>query len=208
MAILPMLFTAAHAEFSDIDNIPEKDAVIRLYERGIVEGTGETTYSPSDNLTRAQFAAFAVRAFENSEGQGMTFSDVVPGSWYEGYVNTASYNGYINGYNGLFKPDDFVTHEEAAKILVCAFEKNAEEINSPLAYLTDAADIFYVSDWAREYVGKGIMLGIVPYTIQDERPYTLNINPTGYTTRAEAAAMLDGTVKAVENYKQRVLREE
>lgn len=208
VAIIATLSTNAFAQFSDIDGIGEKTAIENLYSKGIVEGTSETTYSPNDNLTRAQFAAFCVRMFNISDGKGIAFSDVEEGSWYEEYVNKASCNGYINGYNGLFRPNDCVTHEEAAKILICAFEKNVETLDYSLSFSSTTADVLSVSPWAREYVGKALMLGILPYTMKEERLYDLSIKPQSYTTRAEAAQMIDNLLKVADVYKSKIQTEE
>lgn len=209
LMIISFSVVSAGAEFTDISDIGGRDAILSLYEKGIIEGTSETTFSPNDNLTRAQFAAFVVRAFELpiSEKRG-TFSDVAADAWYAGCVETAAEYGYINGYDEMFNPEDFVTKEEAIKILVCAFESNAEQINSAMAYTTAASDIFSISPWAREYVGKGFLLGIVSYDIEAVRPYALTVNTASYATREEAAVMLNRILNAVSSYQSRVYIDE
>lgn len=49
------------------------------------------------------------------------FTDVSADHWASGYINVASQAGIINGDgNGLFRPGDEVTYEEAVKMVVCA----------------------------------------------------------------------------------------
>ena len=51
-------------------------------EKGVVNGTSENTYSPANNIKRADFAIMLVRAFGITEGEGENFVDVDANKYY------------------------------------------------------------------------------------------------------------------------------
>ena len=86
------------------------------------------------------------------------FSDLQNALWAEEAINSLAADGVISGDgNGLFRPDDFVTRAEFAKIAAIAF--NLGEKYTDMALL----DVNY-SDWYHPYVislyKKGIVKGI------------------------------------------------
>ena len=54
--------------FSDDDGTTHEAAINALAEAGLVNGTGDGTYSPAAPVTRAQMASFLVRAYERVRG--------------------------------------------------------------------------------------------------------------------------------------------
>ena len=86
---------------------------------GIMVGTGANTFAPNANLSRAMM----VRIFYNIEGQptngeAVTFTDVLAGEWYYDAVAWASANDIVTGYSAAeFGPNDNVTREQMVTML-------------------------------------------------------------------------------------------
>ncbi len=108
--VLPFADVSADADYLD--------AVVFLYENGIMIGTSDTAFSPGLTLTRAMVITMLAR-IDGAEEQPCTlFSDVPENAWYSGYVGWASENGIVIGYgNGKFGPEDPVTAEQLDLIL-------------------------------------------------------------------------------------------
>lgn len=114
---------SAAAEYEGYSDVPADawyaEAVGELYSRGIMNGTGDGKFSPDDTFTRAQFAAVLYRMAGSPAVSGEdSFTDTVPGAWYEDAVLWAEQNAIINGYgNGLFGTNDPTTQEQLAAML-------------------------------------------------------------------------------------------
>ena len=169
LSLLPL---RAGAAFTDIPDDATQTAAAALQGLGVVSGTSDTTFSPSETLTRAQMCTMAVNAMGLSgqvatAGRRTLFSDVAPSSWYNGYVNVAYSEGLVNGYgNGTFGPDDPVTYGQAATILLRMLGYTTAEIGSlwPLDF-TDLCDELGLSEG-------------------------LSLSPNDPLTRGEAAVLL------------------
>ena len=105
--ILPSIFAATTIplepettkRFTDLGNHKwAEDAIYRLVEAGVVNGTSETTYSPGVNITRADFTTLIVRAFK-FEAEVATFKDVDPSKYYATPVGIAKTLGIVGGVN-------------------------------------------------------------------------------------------------------------
>lgn len=92
-------------------------AVSTLTNAGIIYGRGAGIFDPNASITRAEFAAMAVRFFGSGyEGPDM-FSDI-DGHWAQEAINQAANEGIISGYpDGTFRPDNNITRSEAISII-------------------------------------------------------------------------------------------
>ena len=114
--------------FSDVNaQTPDAGAIQALTALGLVDGMTPTTFDPSGNLTRAQFAKLvdiAVgfgSAAKLLSAQSTVFKDVPAGKWYTGYIAIAYAKQLIKGEgSGVFAPDADVTYAQALTILVRA----------------------------------------------------------------------------------------
>ncbi|MGE5590116.1 MAG: S-layer homology domain-containing protein [Bacillota bacterium] len=129
ITVVAMLFgmvgTAfAATSFPDITDSKTAAAATRLNALGIVTGYPDGNFGVKDSVTRAQFAAIAVRALglesaANFAKGATKFSDVAADYWASGYINVASQQGLIAGYpDGKFGPEDPVTYAQALTIIV------------------------------------------------------------------------------------------
>lgn len=154
--------------------------------RGLMNGVDTGVFSPEGTMTRAMFVTVLARmsgeAMDDATPTG--FSDVPAGKWYTGAVRWASDLGIVNGYaNGKFGPEDPVTREQAATMLVRYADTMALELETSGGYplYLDEADI---ADYAKEAVircgAAGILNGYPDGTFL----------PRKAITRAEAAKVL------------------
>ena len=183
----------AKDKFTDLQGHWAKDMIEDLAGMGIVEGTSETTYEPEGDVTRAEFAALMVRAmgYEAIPYEGQ-FSDVSADDWFAEDVASMANTEIIVGYEGMFNPNDNITHEEAVKICVAAYELKFGPMD-PGALATIFDDYFEISDWAKPYINKGVMISVAQGF---DNP--LEFKPLERTTRAEAAVMIYHLKNAVE----------
>ena len=95
------------------------DPVAWAVEKGITNGTSETTFSPGDSCTRAQIVTFLWRAMGEPEATAEGgFGDVQSGSYYEMAVAWALEKGITNGLSAdVFGSDQTVTRAQMVVFL-------------------------------------------------------------------------------------------
>ena len=111
---------AAPSGFADVpDNAPYAEAVAYVRERGIMNGTTETTFNPSGTVTRGQLAAILYRMSGNPAVENAVFfNDVTAETYYADASAWAAANGYVNGYeDGSFRGGNPVTRQQTTAIL-------------------------------------------------------------------------------------------
>ncbi|WP_435167149.1 S-layer homology domain-containing protein [Paenibacillus glycanilyticus] len=111
---------------SDVVGKPVQTAVEELTALGIINGYADGTFKPDNTITRAELAKIVIVATGNESAANLmantapSFKDVKKGAWYTGYINAAAAKGFIQGYNGNFRPNDPIKFEEVTAILVRA----------------------------------------------------------------------------------------
>ena len=101
------------------------NAISTMTNAGIVEGYPDGSFRPDGNITRAEFAAMAVRFFtgEDAEVSDNVFPDVQD-HWANYEINLAYAHDLIQGYpDGTFKPDQEITRAEAITIVNRVLER-------------------------------------------------------------------------------------
>ena len=136
-----------------------------VYEKGIMSGTGETTFDPYGILTRGMIVTIIYRMEkEPAAALDSLFTDVDPAQWYGKAVAWAAKNSIVTGYNdATFGPNDPVTREQLAAILyryAIYRGMTAVTLEDNLGGFADAAQISAYAvpamNWA---VGKGLLNG-------------------------------------------------
>lgn len=109
--------------FNDISSLSrtQQKAVEFVYNKGIVNGYEDGSFRPYANITRAEFSAMICRGFGYEPKENCSFSDAKD-HWASPYIKACVDIGAINGVGGgLFAPEEYVTTDQAAKILtICA----------------------------------------------------------------------------------------
>jgi len=184
--------------FTDVANHWAKAAINDMGSRMVVTGVGSSTYEPDRSITRAEFAAIAVRAMGLAQGTTeSSFADVSSSDWFNGYVDTATVYSLITGYdNTSYGPNDTITREQAMAILARAMKLTGlsvsltdSEVSAVLANYTDGAS---VSGYAKASAAACIKTGIVSGT------GATTISPKAFVTRAEVAVMVQRMLQKAE----------
>ena len=161
------------------------DAVSYVYSHSLMNGTGSTTFDPDGTTTRGMIVTILYR-YEGSPAAGMSsFSDVAPGQYYAGPVAWAAAHGIVNGYpNGTFAPDAPITREQFAAILYRYAQYKGFDVRGRANLYAAFTDAGQVSDYARDAMAwanyEKLINGVTTTTLQ----------PGGFATRAQAAAIL------------------
>lgn len=160
-----------------------KKEIESLFKNGIINGKSEHIFEPDSEITRAEFVALIIRSFgESEEKTSLPFNDVPEDAWYAPYVQTALRYGLISE-DKLFRPNDNITREEVAKIMVNTVGLK-EKISVPDEFNLSFRDTSDISDWAKEYVRGCAYLKLV---VGDENG---KFNPKNSLTRAETAMII------------------
>ena len=124
----------AGAAFTDQADIKvENDVVDTLVSLGVVNGYTDGSFKPNDTVTRAEMAKMIyVLRTGNSDASAYnddysTFADI-KGHWARGYVKYCQSLGIIAGQSATkFAPDQTVTAQEAAKMLLVTLGYDAKK---------------------------------------------------------------------------------
>lgn len=146
------------------------DGVCYAYENELVDGTGDTTFSPGITMSRAMCAAI----LWNLEGSpvvnyAMTYEDVSQGAWYAEAIRWASSEGLVEGYSAQrFGPGDPITREQMATLLhrYCQYKGYSADGSGDLSGYTDLASVSGYALEAMEWaVGTGLIQGTSETTL-------------------------------------------
>ena len=158
-----------------------KDYVEVMASRHVVDGIDGARFAPSGTVTRAEFAAMAVRMLQLPAAPGSAlFPDVAKGAWYADEIAAAAQAGILQGDGTGVRPEDPISRQEMAMMAVRMLKSYG--IN-PTAAGAAYADQPEIADWARDAVGAAQSLGIM-----DGRPGNV-FKPRDFASRAEAAAV-------------------
>jgi hypothetical protein len=179
--------------FGDILTHWAKDDIERMAARHLVNGVDELHFAPEAKITRAQFTAMAVRmlGLEKTAYRNQ-FKDVRTGAWYAETVQAAADSGLIEGDGDVFRPDDTMTREEMAVILVRAHSKR-NGTSSKQGVLERFEDQEEISEWAVDAVNTAVALGVVQGMSETQ------FMPQADATRAQAAVMIGRLDKILES---------
>ena len=162
------------------------DAVAYVYDKGMMEGTTDTTFAPTMNLTRSMIAQVLYNLEERPEAPGAAgFPDVAAGAWYADAVNWAAARGIVKGYDtGAFGPEDSVTREQLAAILYRYAQVKGYDTTRGGMAVREFSDSASISDWAQEAMAWAVNAQVLSGKGNGV------LDPQGTATRAEVAQML------------------
>lgn len=155
----------------------------QLTQRGIIGGFPDGSFKPDDGITRAQFAAIAVKALNLPGASGpASFADVSASYWANKAIAAVSQAGLVTGFpDGTFKPEDKITRAQALVILAKALPAQGA---ADISILNSYGDGSSVPAWAAPSVAKAAKAHIlVSY------PDPSQIKPNVNATRADVAAL-------------------
>lgn len=179
--------TPSKTKFNDVSaNDWFASAVDYVTGKGMMNGTGDNTFSPKANTTRGMVVTVLYRLENQPSTSAASFTDVASGAYYANAVAWANANGIVSGYgSGKFGPNDKVTREQLAAILYRyaqykKYDVSVGEDTNILSY-NDAQSISSYAIPAIQWAcGAGVVTG----------KSGSKLDSKGNATRAEVAAML------------------
>ena len=198
LAVLTIAGSAADLPFTDVKaDAWYYEAVQYVYEKELFAGVTTTTFEPNAPMTRAMLVSVLWRLEGRPEASGVNpFSDVQDGKWYTSGVLWAASKEIVSGFpNGTFAPDDSITREQMASLIMrYATYKGIELVQG--ASLDSFVDADKVQGWSKEAVAWAVAAGIISGNKQGD-VYTLA--PQASATRAQVASIL---MRFIENVLQ------
>ncbi len=175
---------AHQTNFSDIAGLPQATAIQALSDQLVIDGFTSSLFEPQGGVTRAQFAAFMVRALGlwNIGGVNAKFSDVPSSYWAASVIQSAATEKFIDGFpSGKFEPGAQITNEQMAAIVARAMAYLGIGQGKETAQPKDASQI---PSWAQSDVDLALSQGIMSVNAQGD------FAPHAVTTRAQAAQII------------------
>ncbi|WP_216624791.1 S-layer homology domain-containing protein [Paenibacillus foliorum] len=156
------------------------EALQVLAAKHVAEGVTSDTFTPNEPVTRAEFTALLFRAFEFAPSkEAVGFLDVASDAWYKEPVGAASSIGLIQGVEqGRFAPNEPVTREQMAVLLVRAWERKVALIEPGKG--NPFKDSVNIANWAADAVSKARSAGLISGKDGDR------FDPKSVATRAES----------------------
>lgn len=170
----PVFGVDAKVEVDGLENIyRDSNAISSWAIESVKEGTtkgfisgSNGKFNPKDNITRAEFTKIMVNILDEKTGLNkdvdyspveIDFSDVNKKDWFYPYIKVGIKAGIIKGEGNNFNPNDNITREQMAVIIVRALALGNKEVD------TKIKDIAKVSSWAENdvetIVASGLMTG-------------------------------------------------
>ena len=174
---------AASTGFSDVPASHwAADEIRRAGELGLFQGDSQGRFGLGNSMTRGAFAVVLCRMFgwELVKPETGSYTDNQdPSAWYYSAVETAYAHGAVTGQTDDFRPDDAITREEIAVMLVRAMGFGtiaglAQELTMPFTDVRTNTG----------YIAMAYTLGVVSGTSDT------TFSPDKTATREQAAVML------------------
>ena len=167
------------------DNVvADNDVAITVAEYDVpyISGYEDNTFRPNEKITRAEAITAIVRAkqFAIKENVKPSFWDI-SSHWAKSYIDTAADLKIADGYEDkMFKPDNYITRAEFAKIIAVLIGENVKNNSSTFSDTKN--------HWAENYIAvlsaKEIIKGYDNNMYKPDKPIT----------RAEAVTIINKAV--------------
>ena len=155
----------------------------------LMRGVGNRKFAPKMVMTRAQMVQVLYNIAGEPAVTGETpFTDLTD-DWYQDAVLWGYQTGVVAGTSATtFSPNDPVTREQAAVLLMGYAEKIAQvDLSGAQADLSRFPDGDQVSDWARTQMSAAVALSLISGVPIDGRDY---LCPQDSATREQIATIL------------------
>ncbi|MBI3336318.1 S-layer homology domain-containing protein [Candidatus Peregrinibacteria bacterium] len=107
--------------FESADRILRRRVVYTAVRHGIVQGYTDGSLRPDDPINRAEALKILLKSSNLPAPyttQSITFTDIQSSDWFVPFVERALWYRLVTGYEDLtFRPGEFITRAEAAKLL-------------------------------------------------------------------------------------------
>lgn len=175
--------------FTDVkETNSHANAIVSLYNEGIISGVTSQTYEPGKSATRGDAALYLANALnlQNSTAPNPGFKDVPTSSKYYKAISALNKAGIVNGYGNEFHPDATLTRSQLAKMLSIGFE-----LEQSTTTKTKFTDVNKLTDTAtKKYIQTLVDYGITKGTT------ATTFSPNMKLTRAQLATFLYNAIEA------------
>lgn len=179
--ILSCTLVSAHS-FTDVpDGHWAEDSISRGVELGLFNGTSTTTFGVGQSMTRGAFVVLLGRLmdWETVTPTTSSFSDVPTSTWYYSAIETALTQEVITTQYTAFRPDEAITREEMAVMLIRALGYTT------LAGLVQDLSLPFIDVHTnRGYIAMAYEIGLMTGTT------ATTFDPSANTTREQTAVIL------------------
>ena len=175
----------AEIPFSDVEaSAWYHDAIVYIYQNGMMSGTSANTFSPNAVTTRGMIATILYHLEGEPATSASDFTDIATDSYYADAVAWAAESGIVNGVSeSSFAPDKPINREQMAAVLYRYAQYKGYDTNST-GSLNSYADADQVSGWAQQAVIWANASGLISGNS------ATSLAPLGYVSRAEMATIL------------------
>lgn len=174
--------------FSDVSSNSWASGVIKsMAAKHIIEGISRTEFHPQGEVTRAQFAAMITRALrlKAASPSASAFTDVDSRLWYAEAVAAVNEAGIVLGRSKeAFAPDEHITREEMAVMIVRAYEHLKGSKSSSESAASSFNDHTLIRDWAKSAASTAEQAGLIKGRSNQQ------FAPQATMTRAESAQVI------------------
>ncbi|MNK71535.1 Cellulosome-anchoring protein precursor [compost metagenome] len=179
------LNSGAQPSFKDASSHWGSGEISLAVRLGIAEGYEDNMFRPDAAITRAEFSALIVRAFNLTPGHAdISFTDTT-GNWAADYIHTLASNGIIHGYgDGDFMPSRNITRAEMLRMIAGLLNLKELKASGPGEF-TDISE-----HWAQSLIEDAAKAGIIQ-GMNNHR-----FAPDKTATRAESLVLILRSLKA------------
>ncbi|WNR46102.1 S-layer homology domain-containing protein [Paenibacillus roseipurpureus] len=172
--------------FGDIRDLDwAKKPIEILTSKGIVNGTSQTTFTPNASITRADFIQLLIGTLGLTADVNANFEDVSKEDYFYESAGIAKTLGISQGVGGnTLHPTELITRQDMMVLVERAMRIGKKEMST-----ANITDLHSFQDWAQvsSYANDSLSILLRKGLIEGDGN---RLNPTGYTTRAEAAVLL------------------
>lgn len=186
LGIIILLYsTAVFAD--DIFSPWAREEIEAAFDAGVVPNGFSEEYT--GNITRAEFARLAVAFLEAVNGGEADCNDIETGVFSDTddrYILAAYSMGIIKGRgDGTFAPNDYITRQEAAKVIRNTYAAYGADGDTDNEMEADYTDVTEIADWAYDdivYVRRwGVMNGMDDGSFRPRDNYTREQSLASFT---------------------------
>ena len=166
------------------------DAILKMYQLGVVSGRSGTVFDPTGNVTRAEFVKMlaCLDGVDTAAYAKCRFTDVSDKSVFAPYIEWAANNGIVYGVSAAsFKPNDNITREQMAAIICRYAEYAGIKLSDDVAAVT-FTDSAQISHYAVPSVTALQRAGVISGVKNADGSYSYY--PKSFATREQTCMVL------------------
>jgi hypothetical protein len=158
------------------------NAARHAWNNALITGT-DTGFEGDAPMTRAMLVTVLWRYAGEHNATGVSYFDVPESQWYSEAVKWATAIGLVNGYDGRFNPNDYISRQDVATILF-RYAKSLKVNTSSSTDISGYSDSWAISSYAVDAFNWANALGLIKGVSGTE------LAPTAQSSRGQVAEIL------------------